>query len=79
MFDVDLTINSVKTAVCGTNLHSQSLAFSVLLWIRKYPRLRAAGYHQLTSRQRWKPASRSLRLVVPGKILINSFIYEEPK
>ena len=27
----------------------------------------------------WLPALRSVRLVVPGKILINSFIYEEPK
>ena len=45
MFDVDLTIKRVKNSVCGTNLHSQSLVFSVLLQTRKHPRLRAAGYH----------------------------------
>ena len=69
----DKKINMSDKFACAVTASSQGCQE------QEQPVLRAAGYHQQAARSGWIPALRGVRLVVPGKILINSFIYEEPK
>ena len=79
MFDVDLISSVSKLQSVRQVCIRSHWVFRGWRKTRKYLGLRAAGYRQHTNGAGRIPALRSLRLVVPGKILINSFIYEEPK
>lgn len=79
MFDVDLTSSVSKLQRVEQVCIRSHWVFQGWRKTRKYLGLRAAGYRQHTNGLGRIPVFRGLRLVVPGKILINSFIYEEPK